>query len=124
MILRVAVLFFVCGSYTSTDYVLTPNSNQIDYWFVNSNFPFSIKMISLSFNRFSFFRLSLILYTMLSSYFKHWNCISFVQLCIILQWTFILEWQGKTILRFSSAYAVLFAGIGLASDVILVNYNK
>ena len=54
----------------------------------------------------------------------YWNCISFVQLCIILQWTFILEWEGKRILRFSSVYAFLFAGIGLASDVILVNYNK
>ena len=54
----------------------------------------------------------------------YWNCISFVQLCIILQWTFILEWEGKRVLRFSSVYAFLFAGIGLASDVILVSLNN
>ena len=54
----------------------------------------------------------------------YWNCISFVQLCIILQWTFILEWEGKKILGFSSSYAFLFAAIGLASDVILVCFIK
>jgi hypothetical protein len=51
------------------------------------------------------------------------NCISFVQLCIILQWTFIIEWEGKWVLRFSSVYAFFFAGIGLASDVMLVSFN-
>ena len=54
----------------------------------------------------------------------YWNCISIVQLCIILQWTFILEWKGKRVLHFSSVYAFLFAGIGLASDVILVSFNN
>ena len=53
----------------------------------------------------------------------YWNCISFVQLCIILQWTFIIEWEGKRVLSFSSVYAVLFAGIGLASDAIQVSFN-
>ena len=50
----------------------------------------------------------------------YWNCISFVQLCIILQWTFILEWEGKKVLGYCSVYAFLFAAIGLASDAILV----
>ena len=50
----------------------------------------------------------------------YWNCISFVQLCIILQWTFILEWEGKKVFGFGSLYAFLFAAIGLAIDVIMV----
>ena len=54
----------------------------------------------------------------------YWNCISFIQLCIILQWTFILEWEGKKILAFRSIYAFLFAAIGLASDVLLVCFKN
>ena len=50
----------------------------------------------------------------------YWDCIFFIQLCIIFHWTCILEWEENLVFKLSSAYAFLFAVVGLASDVILV----
>ena len=51
----------------------------------------------------------------------YWDCIFFIQLCIIFHWTCILEWEENLVFKLSSAYAFLFAVVGLVSDVILVS---
>ena len=47
--------------------------------------------------------------------------IFFIQLCIIFHWTCILDWEENLVFKLSSAYAFLFAVVGLVSDVILVS---
>ena len=51
----------------------------------------------------------------------YWNCISFIQLCIIFQWTWVFDWECHRVLNASTVYAAVFAGVGIASDLMLVS---
>ena len=51
----------------------------------------------------------------------YWNCISFIQLCVIFQWTWVLDCDSNRVLSASTVFAGVFAAVGIVSDVILVS---
>ena len=52
------------------------------------------------------------------------NCISIIQLCIIFQWTWVLDWGSSRVLAMCTVFAVLFAALGLTCDIIFVRKDN
>ena len=52
------------------------------------------------------------------------NCISIIQLCIIFQWTWVLDWQSNRVIAVGTVYAGVFASIGIACDLFLVSKHR